>query len=169
MEPMNSIHSIHSIEALILKDEALRYRTYHTGYIVLLSSLAAMMIVGGIFLFLLPELEQAGIALVFASVLVGVAYMTTLKVRGIVGAASEIVLRTNEQRKAALIEILVRGALFAVFMTVFTWFSDNEATPAKLAFTGILNFVFWSLGMYAYYVIRSKRNTTQDASEGGIE
>lgn len=163
---MESMNSIHRVEAMILKDEALRFRTYHTGYIVLLSSLVAMMILGGIFLFLLPELEQAGIALVFASVLVGVAYLTTLKVRGIVGAASEVVLRTNEQRKAALIEILVRGALFAVFMTVFTWFYDNETTPAKLALTGIFNFVFWSLGMYGYYVIRSKRKTAHDASGG---
>lgn len=165
---MESMNSIHNVEAMILKDEALRFRTYHTGYIVLLSSLASMMIVGGIFLFLLPELEQAGIALVFASVLIGVAYMTSLKVRGIVGAASEVVLRTNEQRKAALIEILVRGALFAVFTTVFTWFSNNETTPAKLALTGIFNFVFWSLGMYAYYVIRSKRKVTHDSSDGDI-
>jgi len=48
--------------------------------------------------------------------------------------------------------------LFAVFMTVFTWLTDDEATPSKLAFTGFFNFVLWSLGMYAYYVIRSKRS-----------
>ncbi len=32
--------------------------------------------------------------------------------------------------------------------------------------TGIFNFVFWSLGTYAYYVIRSRLSTTHDASEG---
>lgn len=28
------------------------------------------------------------------------------------------------------------------------------------------NFVFWSLGMYAYYVIRGKGKSARDASEG---
>ena len=163
MEQMNSIHSV---EAMILSDEILRHRTYHTGYIILLVSLAAMMIVGGGLLYLSPELEIVGITLVLTSVIVGFAYMIALKVRGIIGAASEVVIKTNEQRKAAGIEIILRGALFAVFMTVFTWFTDDEATPVKLAFTGIFNFVFWSLGMYAYYVIRSRRKPSDDASEG---
>lgn len=163
MEPMNNIHSV---ETMIIKDEALRYRAYQTGYVVLLSGLAAMMIVGGIYLFLVPELELVGITLVFTSILIGLAYMVTLKVRGIVGAASEVVLRTSEQRRAARTEILVRGAFFAVLMTVFTWLSDDEATPKGLAFTGVFNFVFWSLGMYAYYVIRGKRKSARDGSEG---
>lgn len=32
--------------------------------------------------------------------------------------------------------------------------------------TGIVSFVFWSLGTYAHYVIRSRRSTTHDASDG---
>lgn len=163
MEQMNSIHSV---EAMILSDEILRHRAYHTGYIILLVSLAAMMIVGGGLLYLIPELELVGITLVLTSVIVGFAYMITLKVRGIIGAASEVVIKTNEQRKAAGIEIVLRGALFAVLVMVFTWLTDDEVKPVRLAFTGIFNFVFWSLGMYAYYVIRRKRKSTGEPSSG---
>lgn len=150
--------NIHRVEAMILQDEALRYRLYHTAYVVLLTSLGIMILVGGVYLFFLPELELAGIALVFASMLIGLVFIVTLKVRGVIGAASEAVLTTAQQRKAARNEIIVRGILFAVFMTVWTWFTDDEPNPMKLAFTGVFNFVFWSLGMYAYYVIRSKRS-----------
>jgi len=155
---MERMDNIHRVEAMILQDEALRYRLYHTAYVVLLTSLGIMMLVGGVYLFFLPELELAGITLVFASLLIGLVFMVTLKVRGVIGAASEAVLTTAQQRKAARNEIIVRGILFAVFMTVFSWLTDDEATPGKLAFTGFFNFVLWSLGMYAYYVIRSKRS-----------
>ena len=155
---MERMDNIHRVEAMILQDEALRYRLYHTAYVVLLTSLGIMMLVGGVYLFFLPELELAGIALVFASMLIGLVFIVTLKVRGVIGAASEAVLTTAQQRKAARNEIIVRGILFAVFMTVFSWLTDDEATPGKLAFTGFFNFVLWSLGMYAYYVIRSKRS-----------
>jgi len=155
---MERMDNIHRVEAMILQDEALRYRLYHTAYVVLLTSLGIMMLVGGVYLFFLPDLELAGIALVFASLLIGLVFMVTLKVRGVIGAASEAVLTTAQQRKAARNEIIARGILFAVFMTVFTWLTDDEATPGKLAFTGFFNFVLWSLGMYAYYVIRSKRS-----------
>jgi hypothetical protein len=155
---MERMDNIHRVEAMILQDEALRYRLYHTAYVVLLTSLGIMMLVGGVYLFFLPELELAGIALVFASMLIGLVFIVTLKVRGVIGAASEAVLTTAQQRKAARNEIIVRGILFAVFMTIFTWLTDDEATPGKLAFTGVFNFVLWSLGMYAYYVIRSKRS-----------
>ena len=150
--------NIHRVESMILQDEALRYRLYHTAYVVLLTSLGIMMLVGGVYLFFFPDLELAGITLVFASLLIGLVFMFTLKVRGVIGAASEAVLTTAQQRKAARNEIIVRGILFAVFMTIFTWLTDDEATPGKLAFTGVFNFVLWSLGMYAYYVIRSKRS-----------
>ena len=155
---MERMDNIHRVEAMILQDEALRYRLYHTAYVVLLTSLGIMILVGGVYLFFLPELELAGIALVFASMLIGLVFIVTLKVRGVIGAASEAVLTTAQQRKAARNEIIVRGILFAVFMTVWTWFTDDEPNPMKLAFTGVFNFVFWSLGMYAYYVIRSKRS-----------
>ena len=155
---MERMDNIHRVEAMILQDEALRYRLYHTAYVVLLTSLGIMMLVGGVYLFFLPDLELAGIALVFASMLIGLVFIVTLKVRGVIGAASEAVLTTAQQRKAARNEIIVRGILFAVFMTVFSWLTDDEATPGKLAFTGFFNFVLWSLGMYAYYVIRSKRS-----------
>ena len=155
---MERMDNIHRVEAMILQDEALRYRLYHTAYVVLLTSLGIMMLVGGVYLFFLPDLELAGIALVFASMLIGLVFIVTLKVRGVIGAASEAVLTTAQQRKAARNEIIVRGILFAVFMTVFSWFTDDEATPGKLALTGFFNFVLWSLGMYAYYVIRSKRS-----------
>jgi len=155
---MERMDNIHRVESMILQDEALRYRLYHTAYVVLLTSLGIMMLVGGVYLFFFPDLELAGITLVFASLLIGLVFMVTLKVRGVIGAASEAVLTTAQQRKAARNEIIVRGILFAVFMTVFTWLTDDEATPGKLAFTGVFNFVLWSLGMYAYYVIRSKRS-----------
>jgi drug/metabolite transporter (DMT)-like permease len=155
---MERMDNIHRVESVILQDEALRYRLYHTAYVVLLTSLGIMMLVGGVYLFFLPDLELAGIALVFASMLIGLVFIVTLKVRGVIGAASEAVLTTAQQRKAARNEIIVRGILFAVFMTVFSWFTDDEATPGKLALTGFFNFVLWSLGMYAYYVIRSKRS-----------
>jgi hypothetical protein len=155
---MERMDNIHRVEAMILQDEALRYRLYHTAYVVLLTSLGIMMLVGGVYLFFFPDLELAGITLVFASLLIGLVFMFTLKVRGVIGAASEAVLTTAQQRKAARNEIIVRGILFAVFMTIFTWLTDDEATPGKLAFTGVFNFVLWSLGMYAYYVIRSKRS-----------
>jgi hypothetical protein len=155
---MERMDNIHRVESVILQDEALRYRLYHTAYVVLLTSLGIMMLVGGVYLFFFPDLELAGITLVFASLLIGLVFMFTLKVRGVIGAASEAVLTTAQQRKAARNEIIVRGILFAVFMTIFTWLTDDEATPGKLAFTGVFNFVLWSLGMYAYYVIRSKRS-----------
>jgi hypothetical protein len=155
---MERMDNIHRVESMILQDEALRYRLYHTAYVVLLTSLGIMMLVGGVYLFFFPDLELAGITLVFASLLIGLVFMFTLKVRGVIGAASEAVLTTAQQRKAARNEIIVRGILFAVFMTIFTWLTDDEATPGKLAFTGVFNFVLWSLGMYAYYVIRSKRS-----------
>ena len=141
-----------------MQDEVLRYRLYHTGYVVLITSLGIMMLVGGVYLFFFPELELAGIALVFASMLIGLVFIVTLKVRGVIGAASEAVLATKQQRRAARNEIIIRGALFAVFMTIFSWFTDEETSPGKLAFTGFFNFVLWSLGMYVYYVIRSKRS-----------
>lgn len=156
MHPTQQMNAIHNVEAMIVKDEALRYRTYHTAYILLLTSLGLMMGVGGIYLYLFPELELVGITLVFASMLIGLAYIITLKVRGIVGAASEVVLKTPQQRKAARNEIMIRGAVFAGLMTIWSWFSDDDVTTAKLAFTAVFNFVFWSLGMYAYYVIRSR-------------
>jgi len=155
---MERMDNIHRVESMILQDEALRYRLYHTAYVVLLTSLGIMMLVGGVYLFFFPDFELAGITLVFASMLIGLVFIVTLKVRGVIGAASEAVLTTAQQRKAARNEIIVRGILFAVFMTVFTWLTDDEATPGKLAFTGFFNFVLWSLGMYAYYVIRSKRS-----------
>jgi hypothetical protein len=155
MEPMDNIHRV---ESMIMQDEALRYRLYHTAYVVLITSMGVMMLVGGIYLFLFPELELAGIALVFAAVLIGLVFMVTLKVRGVIGAASEAVLTTKQQRRAARNEIIIRGALFSVLMTIFWWFTDDEATPSSLAFMGFFNFVFWSLGMYVYYVIRSKRS-----------
>lgn len=155
---MERMDSIHRVESMILQDEALRYRLYHTGYVLLITSLTIMMLVGGVYLFFFPELELAGIALVFASMLIGLVFIVTLKVRGVIGAASEAVLTTALQRKAARNEIILRGILFAVFMTVWTWFTDDEPKPMRLAFTGVFNFVFWSLGMYAYYVIRSKRS-----------
>jgi hypothetical protein len=155
MEPMDNIHRV---ESMIMQDEVLRYRLYHTGYVVLITSLGIMMLVGGVYLFFFPELELAGIALVFASMLIGLVFIVTLKVRGVIGAASEAVLATKQQRRAARNEIIIRGALFAVFMTIFSWFTDKEASPGKLAFTGFFNFVLWSLGMYVYYVIRSKRS-----------
>lgn len=155
MEPMDNIHRV---ESMIIQDEALRYRLYHTGYVVLLTSMGFMMLGGGVFLFFFPELELAGIALVFAAVLIGLVFIVTLKVRGVIGAASEAVFTTKQQRRAARNEIIIRGALYAVLMTVFTWLIDDEASPNKLAFTGFFNFVFWSLGMYAYYVIRPKRS-----------
>ncbi|MBU3679337.1 MAG: hypothetical protein FGM32_06995 [Candidatus Kapabacteria bacterium] len=155
MEPMDNIHRV---ESMIMQDEVLRYRLYQTGHFVLVTSLAAMMLVGGVYLFLFPELELVGITLVFASMLIGLVYIVTVKIRGVIGAASEAVLTTKQQRKAARNEILLRGALFALFMTIFTWFADDEHKPVKLVFTAVFNFVFWSLGMYAYYVIRSKRS-----------
>lgn len=150
--------NIHRVESMILQDESLRYRLYHTGYVVLLTSLGIMMLVGGVYLYFFPELELAGIALVFASMLIGLVFIVTLKVRGVIGAASEAVLSTKQQRKAARNEIMIRGALFGLFMTIFSWFTDDETTPGKLAFTGFFNFVLWSIGMYVYYVIRSKRS-----------
>ena len=155
MEPMDNIHRV---ESMIMQDEVLRYRLYHTGYVVLITSLGIMMLLGGVYLFFFPELELAGIALVFASMLIGLLFIVTLKVRGVIGAASEAVLATKQQRKAARNEIIIRGVLFAVFMTIFSWFTDEEVSPGKLAFTGFFNFVLWSLGMYVYYVIRSKRS-----------
>ena len=166
MQSSQPMSSIHNVESMIKQDEILRYRSFQTAYIVLIASLTLMMGVGGIYLYFLPELELVGITLVLTALLIGAVYMIALKLRGIVGAASEVVLSTREQRKAARNEIMIRGALFAVFMTVFTWFTDDEASPVKLAFTGVFNFVFWSLGMYAYYVIRGKRKSARDASEG---
>ncbi len=165
MNPTQQMNAIHNVEAMIVKDEALRYRMYHTAYILLLTSLGLMMGVGGIYLYLFPELELVGITLVFASMLIGLAYMVTLKVRGIVGAASEVVLKTAQQRKAARNEIMIRGAVFAGLMTIWSWFSDDDVTPAKLAFTAVFNFIFWSLGMYAYYVIRSRSKSKDSSTE----
>ncbi|MBU3699906.1 MAG: hypothetical protein FGM33_07845 [Candidatus Kapabacteria bacterium] len=150
--------NIHRVESMIMQDEVLRYRLYQTGHVVLVSSLAAMMLVGGVYLFLFPVLELVGITLVISSMLIGLVYIVTVKVRGVIGAASEAVLTTKQQRKAARNEILLRGAFFAFIMTIFTWFTDDEYRPVKLAFTAVFNFAFWSLGMYAYYVIRSKRS-----------
>jgi hypothetical protein len=155
MEPMDNIHRV---ESMIMQDEVLRYRLYHTGYIILITSLVSMMMVGGVYLFFFPELELVGIALVFASMLIGLVFIVSLKFRGVVGAASEAVLSTKQQRRAALNEIMIRGALFALFMTVFSWFNDDERKPTKLIFTAVFNFVFWSLGMYVYYVTRAKRS-----------
>lgn len=166
MEHKQPMSSIHNVEAMILNDEALRYRTYHTAYILLLTSMGAMMGIGGVYLFFVPELELVGIALVFASLLIGLVYLIALKVRGIVGAASEVVLSTLEQRRAARNEIMVRGAVFAVMMTIWTCLSEDDVKPAKLAFTAIFNFVFWSLGMYAYYVVRSKSKSNGTATNG---
>lgn len=166
MQSPQPMSSIHNVESMIKQDEILRYRSFQTAYFVLIASLVLMMGVGGIYLYFLPELELVGITLVFTAMLMGGVYMITLKVRGIIGAASEVVLSTREQRTAARNEIMIRGAFFAVFMTVFTWLSDDEVSPLKLAFTGVFNFVFWSLGMYAYYVIRGKQKSARDASEG---
>lgn len=166
MNASEQMNAIHNVEAMILKDEMLRSRTHHTAYLILLISLVAMMGIGGIYLFLFPELELVGITLVFTSVLMGLAYVVTLKVRGIVSAASEVVITTPEQRKAARNEIMIRGAVFAGLMTIWTWFSEDDPTLAKLAFTAAFNFVFWSLGMYTYYVIRSKRKSNSAATNG---
>ncbi len=67
MNPTQQMNAIANVEAMIVKDEALRYRMYHTAYILLLTSLGLMMGVGGIYLYLFPELELVGITLVFAS------------------------------------------------------------------------------------------------------
>ena len=166
MNPTQQMNAIHNVEAMIVKDEALRYRTYHTAYILLLTSLAIMMGIGAVYLYLFPELELVGITLVFASMLIGLSYVVALKVRGIVGAASEVVLKTPQQRRAARNEIVIRGAVFAVLVSIFRWIANDDVKPTELAFTAVFNFVFWSLGMYAYYVIRSKGKSNGTASDG---